>query len=292
MESMRSEITGSLRRRVGRWIAMAFTAAIVILTATAIAQERRLVLAIAAANGESLLAHLSTMPEFRADRATAAAHVTQLDRTLRAAGSRVELAQPSDRAPARVLARRDLALADGTLELRYAADAPWLDALLKRALAFHLLLGGAALVVLLAGTERILRARLVAPLRRFAHQVRFMGAGGGWEPKLPPSDTELAELARALEELGPALHGQVQAWIDAERRASAALALKDVRSRLRDPRQRALALLGDLQARGLVGPAAKPGIRALVREIERIGREIEAEEHARFGDTRPAADAR
>lgn len=185
----------SIRRRLGRWIALGFIVAIGLLTAAAVAQERRLVLAIGKANGESLLAHLSGMPELRNDHATAAAHVARLDGTLRAAGIRLELAPPSARASSGVLASRTLALADGTFELRYATDAPWMAALMRRALLFHLLLGGAALTVLLAGTERILRSRLVEPLRQFAHQVRFMCSGGGWKPLLPPSDAELTELA-------------------------------------------------------------------------------------------------
>jgi hypothetical protein len=284
----------SLRGRLGRWIAWAFTMTVALLTAAAVLEERRLVFAAGASNGESLLAHLSTMPEFQADHATALAHVRDLDATLRGAGILLELTPPSVAAVGTVVARRSIRLADGTFELRYRADAPWLDSLIKRALVFHLGFGVAALVVLLVGAEWILRARLVEPLRRFAHQVRFMRSGGGWKPKLPPSDAELTDLARALEELGPALHAQVQEWLEGERRAAAARALSELQVRLREPRRRALALLGDLQARGLVGSDAKPKVRALVLEVERIAGAIQAEEADLFGPIgSPAAgDAR
>jgi hypothetical protein len=282
--------TRSLRGRLGRWIAWAFTATVALLTAAAVLEERRLVLAVGAANGESLLAHLASMPEFRADHATALAHVRHLDATLRGAGIRLELAPPSAAPGERLVARRSIQVADGTFELRYRADAPWLARLVRRALAFHLVAGAAALVVLLFGAELILRARLIEPLRRFAHQVRFMRSGGGWKPKLPPSDAELTDLARALEELGPALHAQVQEWLEGERRAAAARAVSGLHVRLREPRRRVLALLGDLQARGLVGPDAKPKVRALVLEVERIAREIQDEEADLFGPIeRPAA---
>ncbi len=280
--------TRSVRRRLSRWIAWAFTATVALLTAAAILEERRLVFAVGASNGESLLAHLSNMPEFQADHLTAIAHVQHLDTTLRGAGIRLELTAPSAASTGKVVARRSIRLADGTFELRYRVDAPWLTRLMKRALAFHLVLGAAALAVLLAGTEGIMRVRLVEPLRRFAHQVRFMRSGGGWKPKLPPADAELTDLARALEELGPALDEQVQVWLEGERRAAAARALSEVRARLREPKRRALALLGDLQARALITPDAKPKVRALVLEVERISREIDGEETALFGPMRTA----
>lgn len=280
----------SLRGRLGRWIACAFTVTVALLTAAAVVEERRLAFDIGAANGEALLAHLSTMREFQSDHATALAHVRHIDATLAGAGIRLELTPASVESVGTVVARRSVQLADGTFELRYRADAPWLDSLMKRALVFHLVLGVAALGVLVFGAEWILRARLVEPLRRFAHQVRFMRSGGGWKPKLPPSDAELTDLARALEELGPALHAQVQEWLEGERRAAAARALGELKARLREPRRRALVLLGDLQARGLVGPDAKPKVRALVLEVERVASAIQAEEADLFGPLRsPAA---
>jgi hypothetical protein len=152
---------------------------------------------------------------------------------------------------------------------------------MKRALVFHLALGATSLLILVAGAEWILRARLVEPLRRMAHQVRFMRRGGGWQPKLPPLDAELTEVGRALEELGPALDAQMQ-------RAVTARVLAGLRARLREPQRRALALLGDLEARELVSPDAKPKVRALVLEVERITREIRGEETRLFGPRQPS----
>lgn len=282
-----SSPANSLRQRLRRWIALAFVATIALLTTAAVLEERRLVLDVEAANGASLLSHLASMPELRSDHAAALAYVQRLDAPLRGAGIRLAIVSASTPPDRSVAASRTVELADGIFELRYASDAPWLARLMKRSLAFHLVLGATALMVLVAGAEWILRVRLVEPLRRFAHQVRFMRAGGGWKPKLPPSDSELADLARALEELGPALHAQVQEWLEGERRAAAACALSELRARLREPKRRALALLGDIQARGLVAPDAKPKVRALVLEIERIALEIQGEEAELFGPAGP-----
>lgn len=273
----------SLGRRLRRWIALPFTATIVILTAGAVVEERHLVLDIETANGESLVAHLASMPEFRANRAAAAANAERLDSALRGAGIRLDVVPATTPRSSEVIASRTIELAEGRFLLRYRSDAPWLARLLKRALAFHLVLGAVALGILLAGSNWILRARLVEPLRRMAHQVRFMQTGGGWKPKLPASDTELADLGEALEALGPALHAQVEEWLEGERRAAAARALSELRARLREPQHRALALLGDIQAQGLVAPSAKPKLRALVADVERMMREIGAEEADLFG---------
>ncbi len=209
--------------------------------------------------------HLAAMPEFRGDRAAALAHAERLDSVLQGAGIRLDVVPAITPRSAEVIASRTIELAEGRFVLRYRSDAPRLARLLKRALTFHLVLGAVALGILLVGSEWILRARLVEPLRRIAHQVRFMRTGGGWKPKLPPSDAELADLGQALEELGPALHAQVEEWLEGERRAAAARALSELRARLREPQHRALALLGDIQAQGLVAPAAKPKVRALAR---------------------------
>lgn len=273
----------SLRRRLLRWIASAFAATVVVLTAVAVLEERRLVLAVESASGESFVSHLASMPELRSDRSAAAAYVATLDAPLRAAGMRLAIVPPSTPIDGRVAARRTIELADGTFELRYGVDSPWLSRLRNRSLVFHLAFGGGALVVLLLGAEWIVRRRILEPLRRFAHQIRFMRDGGGWKPKLPPSDSELADVASALEELGPALEAQVQEWLEGERRAAAARALSGLRARLREPKRRALALLGDLQARDQVTPEAKPKLRALVLEVERIALEIRGGEAELFG---------
>lgn len=279
----------SLGRRLHRWIALAFTATIVALTAAAVVEERRLIHDIEAANGEALVSHLAAMPEFRTDRAAAVAHAERLDGALQGAGIRLDVVPATTPRSAEIIASRPLDLSDGRFVLRYRSNAPWLARLLRRALTFHLSLGAVALGILLAGAEWILRARLIEPLRRMAHQVRFMRMGGGWEPKLPPSDAELAVLGRALEELGPALHAQVEEWLEGERRAAAARALSELRARLREPQHRALVLLGDIQAQGLVAPAAKTKVRALVADVERIIREIGAEEATLFGTKRAEA---
>ncbi len=63
--------------------------------------------------------------------------------------------------------------------------------------------------------------------------------------------------------------------------------MAEIRARLREPKVRALALLGDLQARDAVSPPAKHKVRALVAEIERLAREIDAEEQRIFGALAP-----
>lgn len=277
----------SLRGRLRRWIVVASLVTIALLTMAAVIEERRLLHEVETANARAFLAHLAEMTQLRADHAIAARYVAEFEGPLRGAGIRLVMVPADAPLEGAVLARRALELADGRFELRYASDAPWTVGLQRRAVAFHLVLGVAALAALLAGAEWILRRRLVIPLSRFAHQVRFMRDGGGWAPRLPSADSELGELARALEDLGPALHAQVDQWVEAERRAAAARAIGDLRAKLREPRRRALALLGDLQARDAVSPEAKPKLRALVAELERIGVEIRSEEAALFGPAHP-----
>jgi len=277
---------GTLRRRLGAWAALALAGVIAALTAAAIVEERKLVLGLQRANGESLLSHLAAMPEFRDDYAAARRHVEMLGPAL-GPGVSLELAPADAIADANTLATRGLDLSDGVFELRYALDRTFLLSLARRSALVHAMHGLVALALSLAALDWILRAKLARPLRQIAHQIRFMRRGGGWEPKLPIADAEITEVADALRELGPALHDQVQGWVEAERRAGAAHALSEVRSRLREPKLRALALLGDLQARDAVSPRAKQKVRALVAEIERLAREIDAEEQRIFGALGP-----
>lgn len=264
----------SVRFRLAAWIAAVLLFALAPLTAATIAVERGLVLDLQSATGESLVAHLASMPEFHASLATARQHIEGLARALSATGATLEIVPPAAAPGAGMVAERRLDLDAGPYLLRYRADAPWLSRLVGRAVALHVLVGAMALTVLLAGAQWIVRTRLVAPLGRIAHQVRFMGRGGGWTPELPEADAELGEVQRAISDLGPALQAQVGQWIEGERRAAMAATLAGVRARLHGPQSRALALAGDLQARGAVIPGARGRLRALVLEIERLSQAI------------------
>lgn len=198
-------------------------------------------------------------------------------------GASLELVSADAKPGTGVVASRRLDLADGPFDLRFSLDLVFLERLARRSAVVHAAHGLVALALVLAVLDWILRAKLARPLRHIAHRIRFMRRGGGWEPVLPRADAEIAEVADALRDLGPAMHEQVLCWVEAERRAGAAHALSEIRRRLREPKVRALALLGDLQARDALSPSAKQKVRALVGEIERLAREIDAEERELFG---------
>lgn len=270
----------TLRRRLLLWGALAFAAVIATLTVGTLAEERRLVRDLQAAAGVSLLAHLVEMPEMNGDAAAAERQVAALSTALAAAGVSLELAPASggngDGAPA--VASRRLELSGRSFDLRYLADPAFVARLSARSAMIHVLHGLAAIAVALFALDWILRAKLARPLHRIAHQIRFMRSGGGWEPRLPAADAEISEVSEALRDLGPALHDQVRSWIEAERRSGVAQALSRIRSRIREPRLRALAQLGDLLVRDAVPPGAKPRLRAVVADVERMSREIDEEE--------------
>jgi hypothetical protein len=274
----------TFRRRLAAWAVIALAAVISALTVATVLEERRLVTELQRWNGESLVRHLAAMPEFQHDARSAREHVSILSRTL-GPGVSLELVPAGVFAAGTVVASTRLDLADGAFELRFSLDPAFISGLARRAALVHVAYGVIAVVAGLAALEWIVRARLARPLKHIAHRIRFMRRGGGWEPILPRADAEIAEVAEALGELGPAMHRQVLSWIEAERRAGAAHALSDLRGRLRQPKVRAFALLGDLQARGAVSPAAKHTVRAIVVEIERMAREIDGEEHRLFAET-------
>ena len=275
----------SLSGRLGQWSAFTLVAAIATLTATALFEERRMVLAVQSALGQSLVDHLSGMPELRSGLHHAESQVGHLEAFLGPAGIRLELVEAGVPPREGTVAAAPLPLPEGRFELRYRTDAPWLEALVRRAVLFHAAVGVAALALLLGGTRAIIRSRLSEPLRRISHQIRFMKSGGGWTPRLPAADEELRDLEAALLELGPGLQIQVQQWVEAERRAGAVGAISRLRSRLRDPQRRARASLGDLLARGLVAPDGRGRARDISRDLDSLSREIEAEESATFGAT-------
>lgn len=274
--------TRTLRRRLGAWAALALVAVISALTVAAVVEERSLVTALERANGESLLSHLAAMPELREDSHAARRLVARITPTM-GPGASLTLSAVNAKPSGTVVATRALELADGSFELRFALDRDYLERIARRSAIVHVVHGAIALAISLVALEWILRAKLARPLAHIAHRIRSMRRGGGWEPVLPSADAEIAEVADALRELGPALHEQVLGWVEAERRTGEARALSGIRARLREPRVRALALLGDLQARDAVSPSVKSKVRALVAEIERIAHEIDAEEHRMFG---------
>lgn len=278
----------SLRWRLGAWSAVTIVAAIATLTSAALFEERRMLRSVQSALGQSLVDHLSGMPEFRSDRPHAASQLRHLEAILGPAGIKLELAPAGAPFSEGTLAAAALPLPEGPFELRYRTDAPWLEALIRRSVLFHAAVGTVALLILLIGTGAIIRSRLSEPLRRISHQIRFMKSGGGWAPKLPAADEELQDLEAALLELGPGLHAQVQQWVEAERRAAAIGAVSRLRARLREPQRRARASLGDLLARGLVAPDGRGRVREISRDLDSISAEIEAEERASCGANGPA----
>ncbi len=273
----------SLRWRIGGFTALVLSLTLAALTGAAILEVRRVVLAIETETARSLLGHLITMPEFRSSRGAAEAHLAPLRDALVAAGVSVEIQSPGSSSGEGVLARESIALSDGPLELVYRMDPARLARIARRSAADHLILGAFALLGLLFGTEWILRRRLVATADALSLQVHHMGRGIGWKPCLPPTDQELAGLAASLRDLGPALEAQVREWIDAERLAAEAQLLGRLRRRQSEPQKRAVALLSDLHARGLVLPPGIHALRCAVSEVESACAAVDAEEHERFG---------
>ena len=231
---------GSLRSRVTLWNAAVMAATLTALMLAAIHEERGQIVRTEAAHARALLEHLARMPEFQDDVGTVRSHLELMRESLRASGDVLALAPRAERilAPenpgARLVATRSLSLRQGEFELRYVSDGDRIRGALRRSVAMHILYGLAALAALVAGTEWILRANLVVPLRSLSRQLDHMRDGRGWLTHLPHTDEELAGVARAVGDLGPALERQVNEWIQAERRAAVALALRSIRSRLRE----------------------------------------------------------
>jgi hypothetical protein len=279
---------GSLKTKLRAWTIAVFAATLAIFTALGIAQERRQMVELETKRARALLAHLAGMPEFGQTREAALAHLQPLRDLLAATGADVDMvpvmaANPPDRpAVYRVLASRLVALREGTFELRYSVDPNRYREMAQRAVVTHVVHGLLALAVLVAGFEWILRRNLEGPLKTISHQVLLM-RHGGWLPRLPKTDRELEELNRAIAGLGPTLENQVHQWIEAERRAAMADVLRSLRRDLEEPRRRVLAVASDLQAQHLIAPEARPKLRALLDDLDRVSRVLADEEQRRFG---------
>jgi hypothetical protein len=264
---------------------VAFVLAVTVLTAAAVARERRDLIRIHAASADSLLAHLVEMPQFQADETAAKHEVELLEQALRPASVLLQLAPADSPEPplAVEVAKRSVSLREGPYVLRYSLATSVIDERARSTVAIHAGFGLAALLVALFALDFLVRARLAFPLRRLAHQIRFMRSGGGWSPILPAADAEITEVNDALKELGPALHEQLQTRIEAERRAAVATVLSELRARMRDPKRRALALLSDLLAGDELTPDGKHGLRAAIAALESLSGEIDGAEVQVFG---------
>lgn len=238
---------GSLRSRVTLWNAAVMAATLTALMLAAIHEERGQIVRTEAAHARALLEHLARMPEFQGDIATVRSHLELMRESLRASGDALALAPRAERILApedpgtRLVATRSLSLRQGEFDLRYVSDGDRIRRSLRRSVAMHILYGLVALAALVAGTEWILRANLVVPLRSLSRQLDHMRDGRGWLAHPPHTDEELSGVARAVGDLGPALERQVNEWIQAERRAAVALALRSIRSRLRESEDQAAA---------------------------------------------------
>lgn len=272
----------SLRLRVSLWNAAVVTTTLMALTLAAIHRERRQIVRTESANADALLAHLASMPEFQRDVATVSAHLERMRRSLRASGDGLALVARPDAAAAAqnawdggIVTTRRLSLREGEFDLRYLRDPQRLRKALRRSVAMHLSYGFIALVALIAGTEWILRSNLVGPLLLLSRQLDHMRDGRGWLPRVLHTDQELAVVARAVGDLGPALARQVDEWIQAERRAAVALAIGRIRARL-----------GEAHV-GASGDAT--GLEVVRAERDRIAGALAAEEATAFASRTPTA---
>ena len=289
-----------LRWRVSVWNAGVIASTLAVLTGATIYEERRQLVRAEVSNATALLEHLAHMPEFQADVETVASHLTLMRESLRASGGDMELVPATQELPAatdqvasRVTATRALSLREGAFRLRYLTNPDRLQSALRRSIAMHLLYGFVALTALLGGTEWILRRNLVAPLQSLSRQIEGMRDGRGWLRKERHTDEELASVARAVAELGPALERQVGEWIEAEWRSAVALAIRNIRGRLAVPKARdelEAARAGTQTHDGAV--CDDGGENAIRAERERVVRALADEESATFGETpssRPAS---
>lgn len=283
---------GRLSNRLAAWSGLLLLGAITALTITGAIRENAGVRRDRASSASALLDHLLSMSELRESEASARYQVRMLAEALGPSGVVLSL-DPTGSAPRAtldVVAQRPLAVEGKALQLRYGLERSMVHELMVRSALVHLAAGGILLVLALVVLRTLMRARFGFPLRRLAHQIRFMGAGGGWEPVLPAADAEIAEVNDALRALGPALASQVSARIEAERRAVAASVSSELRARLRDPMHLALTLLSDVQARDLLSPGGKQKVRAAMLQVERLSHEIDAtlDTHLRCPSAPPA----
>lgn len=270
----------SLRLRIGGWTVAIFTLTLGLVTAAGILDDRRQLFRAQAEQARALLAHLAQMHEFQGDFETAASSLALVRDSLAGSGGSVELvpATATREAKGEVVARQALSLGGGSFELLYLRDGGRVREMMRRSVFLHMIHGLVALGLLLAGMELILRRSLLAPLHALSRQVMRMQTGGGWHPVSPATDSELAELASAVENLGPGLEEQVHQWVNAERRSAVTLALNHIRVGLRGSLRDAQALIGDLQARRLVAPSGTPKLRSILGHLDEIRGVLQIEE--------------
>jgi hypothetical protein len=257
------------------------TLTLVPFTAAGILAERRQALELESVHAATLLEHLGHMPEFKGTAAEAAGRLSLLGGSLNAAGASIALVPRGAREESPgtlVLARRHLSLKDAELELHYRAARARLDSLTRRVILIHSIHGFVALAGLLAGTEWILRRKLLAPLHAIAHQVGLMRDGRGWAPRLPHIDAELCELSEALRRLGPGLEQQVREWMEAEQRAAVALAFAHTKLTLKVTSARARGLVAELAgAPGMPSQDRARLVSTLAAEVDALPSIAESE---------------
>jgi hypothetical protein len=274
----------SLRWRLGGWTIVIVSLTLIVATSIRVVDANRRMIARETSGANALLGRLVANQEMQRDVGDARAWLQIVQPALGAEYASVALVPTSAPVPTdeRLLARRPLSYREGNYELRYLLSRERFAATAREAVVFHAVHGVLTLLLLLAGMEWILRRRLLVPLHQLSHQVKHMGAGGGWQPVLPETDFEILEIRSAVRDLGPALAGQVDEWIQGEKRAAVALAISRLRAQLREPQRRALVLLGELQATGGVTPAGKVPARALTLEVEALSRLIDEAELAQM----------
>lgn len=279
----------TLSRRLSSWSILALAMVVLSLTLAGVWHEWDVHRRTQMANARALLDHLAGMSELTEHEASARAQVAMLAEALRPSGVLLELRRPDEAVPAAmdVVAVRPLLVQGVELQIAYGMNPSEMRRVLLRSALVHVAAGGLLLVLALVALNALMRARVRFPLGRLAHQIRFMGSGGGWEPRLPPADAEIAEVNDALRGLGPALTDQVSVRLEAERRAVTTAMASELKARLRGPLRAALVNLGDLQANDLVPPLGKQRVRAAVGALERMVREIDATIDARLRGVSP-----
>jgi HAMP domain-containing protein len=213
------------------------------------------------------------MPEFRSDLGAASERLAALSTIHAHGGAQISIAQAGKGAatPEEVigetLAERSVMLSGVAYVVRYRLARSVITTLTRRTIAVHAAHGLAALVVLLALTDLVVRRRLVQPLERLVAAMHRM-ASGGWKVHVDGEfDLEIGPLREEAERLGLRLENQVELWIETDRRIGAAQRLRRFHDPLRGGLLRIRALMSSMEKDPT---SVRDSISALSSELEAL----------------------
>jgi HAMP domain-containing protein len=265
--------TVSIRLRLASLTTLVFVLMYVTLVVSDMKSQRDRLLERERVHAEALLDHLVQMPEFRSDLGAASERLAALSTIHAHGGAQISIAQAGKGAatPEEVigetLAERSVMLSGVAYVVRYRLARSVITTLTRRTIAVHAAHGLAALVVLLALTDLVVRRRLVQPLERLVAAMHRM-ASGGWKVHVDGEfDLEIGPLREEAERLGLRLENQVELWIETDRRIGAAQRLRRFHDPLRGGLLRIRALMSSMEKDPT---SVRDSISALSSELEAL----------------------